>query len=275
MSKANLKVVTIEANNKEDAIRQLREQLDGNVPQHIIDKMVASVMEADQDIPARPTKQDVQDFAEKLARVPASERDKVLEDYIVDLGAKFGFGREEAIEKANGVKAKVENVLEALGIKMPEAARGPIGGKGETRKSPFEQIMDALNPEMRETAADVKDSFESSMEKLQASGVSEQQLCHIGQFYNHQDELVDSMQFLFHLADDHGHRPSAVLFQQIDDYINATNKWLYDTCDKAGVNPESFGFSTREDYAEKSNSLNRVRKSIAKVLDSKPAASFA
>ena len=50
---------------------------------------------------------------------------------------------------------------------------------------------------------------------------------------------------------------------------------MYDTLEQAGANPSHFGFCNREEYAEKNAALGRIRKDVAKVLDSKPANSFA
>lgn len=249
MSKANVKVITIEADNKADAMRQLVEQLGGEVPSEVLDALKEQFGdESKATKAAHISPSDTLEFVMSLRGLKPQERGEKLREHIAALGAQYGIAREDALKRADKVRDELNLVLEGFGISgasfgEPDKAQ-PAAAKAEDD--------DAIPP---------------SMQRLREAGMSDKTICHIGMFASTQDELVESLQFAFHLADDHKHVPSAKLFQTLDSYITSSNRWVYDQFDKAGIDPKDYGFKTREEYFERDTALDRIRTRVGKVLE--------
>lgn len=277
MSKAAIRTVTIEAANRKDAERQLREALGDNFPEEILQSLLSRIDE-DEDEPAGEgfvvpeinSREDLLAAAEAVAELPAHQQHEAMEAVVLKLAESMGIDPEKATVIANAAKQRVFDLFETLGMRIPEQHKRAFGDTtardADVKPSPKTGPEAPLTEKEKE---EVRDGFKQAMAKLKAAGYSDPAICHIGQYFKAQDALVDALQAIFHLADserDHQHVPSAILFQQITDYIRQSSEMVYGMLKHAGVDPDSIGFVSYEQYLEKRRKTAHIEERVSRTL---------
>lgn len=281
MSKTNIKTVTIEATDRADALRQLREVLGDSVPNEILEALANRI---DEDEPAGEfVVPEINSFGDMIAAVeaigelPKGKQHEALEAVILKLAEPFGFDREHALAIANRAKDNVLGRIEAAGIPVNPEHKRPFGEVSKAAQDTAKQAedakptvskRDAIERIMEGVQHETKRGFEVALKKLKAAGYSDEAICHIGQFFKAQDPLVDSLAAIFHLADSqtHGDLHSARLFQHISNYLKTNSEMVYGMLEHAGVDPETVGFGTREEYNEKLRKVAHIDERVAKTV---------
>ena len=293
MNNLKVKTVTIEADTREEAAIELRKQLGDGVPQEIIDNILSRAFdkgerEGAEFVPAAKqekanplTPEGLADIkvrtlaqAKRISELAPEQQHDALTQLVIELGAAFGFSPEYALARANESKDKTNALLEMLGVELPDTLKRPFGTKPspeqpkprETRKAEALSAAYGETPDRKR----ISDNFDKAIAAIKAAGYSDQSICHIGQHYKMQDSVVDAMQYLYHLGGydgEHKHVPSAKLYMELDNYLKHANEFVYAVCNRAGVNPEVFGFLSENEWRSNYDDLSDFRNDVSRTIE--------